>query len=142
MRENSINSTQTCSSTGAVIIKDTDKLMKSYEFIDWWTSKDAQLAYSRDVESTLGMSARHLSANVDVFEDIEWENEYKQALSTQWKDIDDFYISPASYFVTRNITNAFRMVVMSNSNPRDTLNKYSRDMQEELERKRKEFGLS
>ena len=140
--EDGINRTETCNSTGAVIIKGTLKLDKAYEFINWWTSDEAQTSYAQDVESTLGLSARHLSANRNAFKTMEWETEYKNALMEQWKEIDDFYISPASYFVSRNLTNAFRKVIMNNTNPRDTLNTYSRGMQEELDRKRKEFGLS
>lgn len=49
--------------------------------------------------------------------------------------------SIASYYVTRNIYNAYRKVTVNNSNPREVLYKYNTEINNELERKREEFGL-
>ena len=46
-------------------------------------------------------------------------------------------VIPSSYAVTRNIMNAFRETVNEGENPRDTLIWYNRDINAEIERKRK-----
>lgn len=140
--QDGIDRTESCLSTGAVIINRTRQLDAAYRFLDWWTSDETQLAYSQEVEATLGLSARHNTANRAAFEALEWEADYKNPLRTQWEQVEDFYASPASYYVSRNLSNAFRKVILQNANPRDTLNTYCRDMQKELDRKRHEFGLS
>jgi hypothetical protein len=49
--------------------------------------------------------------------------------------------TPVNYYIGRNLTNAFRRVVIKGENPRETLNYYNRDIDKEILRKRKEFGL-
>ena len=49
--------------------------------------------------------------------------------------------SIASYYVTRNLYNAYRRVTVNNTNPREVLYRYDRQMNEEIARKREEFGL-
>ena len=133
--------TESCVTTGSIIIKNTKNLDSAYLFIDWWTSAETQLAYADEVEATLGVASRHSTANLNAFLEASFEYEYKQPIFNQWQSVDDFPQSPASYYVTRSITNAFRKIVMKNANPRDTINRYARDMQQELDRKRKEFNL-
>ena len=48
---------------------------------------------------------------------------------------------PASYYVYRNLYNAFRKVCFDYENPRETLFIYNREMNNEIKRKRIEFGL-
>lgn len=55
--------------------------------------------------------------------------------------MSDIPQTPASYYVNRNILNAFRRVVYYNETPREVINKYAQDMDRELIRKRQEFGL-
>ncbi|MBS1327891.1 MAG: hypothetical protein HP041_07860 [Oscillospiraceae bacterium] len=48
---------------------------------------------------------------------------------------------PASYYISRNLYNAFRRVTLSGGNPREMLFKYNSAINQEIERKRIEFGL-
>ena len=50
-------------------------------------------------------------------------------------------IIPATYAVTRNLTNAFRTVVNDAENPRDTLIWYNKDINAEITRKLEDLGL-
>lgn len=141
MTDSGLRRTESCTTTGAIIIRNTRNMEGAIRFINWWTSEEAQSAYAQEVESTLGISARHSTSNLSAFASLPYEEDYKNAIQSQWQHIDDYPQSPASYYVSRSITNAFRKIVMKNANPRDTLNHYTRDMQRELERKRREFDL-
>ena len=46
-----------------------------------------------------------------------------------------------SYYISRSLTNAFRAVLYNSRNPRETMLRYTADMQKELERKNTEFDL-
>ena len=142
MQEGELIKSETLLTTGAIVIKDTKDKEGAFRFLDWWTSDDIQSEYAGEIEASLGPAARYTTANINAFDTLGWDKDTKNVLKTQRQDLDDFYASAASYYISRNITNAFRKVVLKNTNPRDTLNAYSRDMQQELERKRKEFGLS
>ena len=48
---------------------------------------------------------------------------------------------PGSYFLSRNITNAFRAVVYKNVDPTDALYDYTYKINQELTQKRKEFNI-
>ncbi len=45
------------------------------------------------------------------------------------------------YFTGRHLDNAFRSVVISNEDPREALDQYTRFINEEIFKKRSEFGL-
>ena len=60
-------------------------------------------------------------------------------LNAQRSQLTEIPIIPASYAVTRNIMNAFRETVNEGENPRDTLIWYNRDINDEIERKRREI---
>jgi hypothetical protein len=59
----------------------------------------------------------------------------------QWKTIDFVELTPVSYYMGRNIMNAFRRVVFKRANARETLNHYNREIDREIARKRAQFGL-
>ena len=46
---------------------------------------------------------------------------------------------PATYYVNREITNAFRRVVLKNQNPRETLILFNRSINKEIKRKNEEL---
>ena len=48
---------------------------------------------------------------------------------------------PGGYYVQRSLTNAFRKVVYNWENEREVLNEYTKKIDEEIKRKRTEFGL-
>ena len=48
---------------------------------------------------------------------------------------------PGGYYTSRNVDNAFRRVFFHNDNPREALNYWNRQINDEIQRKRKEYGL-
>ena len=49
--------------------------------------------------------------------------------------------SPAAYYVTRNLSNAYRRVIYQLENPRDVIFRYCKNIDDELQRKRIELGM-
>ena len=48
---------------------------------------------------------------------------------------------PGGYYTSRNVDNAFKAVIYNNTNPREALNYYNKQINAEILRKREEFGL-
>ena len=127
---------------GAVIFDSISNKESGWEFIKWFTSTEAQVQYGTQTEGLLGTMGRFDTANVEALGQLSWsENELKR-LRAQQDELVEIPIIPSSYAVTRNIMNAFRETVNSFQNPRDTLIWYNRDINDEIQRKRRDLGLS
>lgn len=141
--ENGIDRSQNCSAlTAAVVVDKGDKdYTDAMKFVDWITSDSVQEKYSFNSETRVGISARVQTANINVLEKISWSGEELDVLKQQWAHVKRIPISPAQYYVSRNLSNAFRKVVYQYENPRDVIYRYSSEIDEELIRKRAELGI-
>ena len=72
---------------------------------------------------------------------LDFERSEYEALSKQWSAVREIEEVPGSYYTVRDVDNAFRSVVLSGQNAKETLVSYSRDIDSEIQRKRSEFGL-
>ena len=133
--------TETASGTAAVLLKDCKQKDRAWEFIKWWTDAPTQAAYGTELEASLGVAARYDTANREAFDSIGWTDEEAAVLKEQWAQVTDIPQIPGNYFISRCLTNAFRMVVDEGENPVRALNIYNKDMNAEIKRKRAEFGL-
>lgn len=127
---------------GIVMFKKAKDYDAAWKFIQWFAGADAQSNYSNEIENVLGPSARFDPANVEAFRTLAWDEETQTQLLNQWESMKMIPQTPAGYYISRNVTNAFRKVVYNGANPREALNSYNRDMNEEIVRKRKLLGLA
>lgn len=139
--EAGINRAQSCSGSSAIIPKASTMKDESFKFIDWWTNETVQTRFGNELETIMGTAARYNSANINAFNNLKWSKSELDNLNIARKSVYDIYQTPASYYISRNLSNAFRKVVYYFANDREVLNKYSKDMNNELKRKRQEFGL-
>ena len=131
----------TTSSTAGVILSQSDKKEAAWEFMKWWMSEDTQTRYGRELEAILGTSARWNTANVEAFFALPWDTRHAEIIRAQMENAREQLIVPGGYFTGRHIINAWNSVVVSNENVRDVLEKAVKDINKELENKRKEFGI-
>ncbi|MDD4077107.1 MAG: extracellular solute-binding protein [Bacilli bacterium] len=132
------------SGTAVVMLKQTKReqdYKSAWDFMRWWVSKDIQTSYARELESILGAAARHNTANVLSFQNLAWTREEREVLIEQWSKSVGVPEVPGGYYTGRNLENAFREVVNSDTNPRETLQEYIILINAEIRKKRKEFGL-
>ena len=136
-----INNTACGNGTCAVILKGAKNRENAWTFVDWFTDKEAQVAYGQEIESVLGVAGRYDTANQEAFLSLSWDYEQQTMIQEQWDSMFLLEQVPGGYFVDRNLTNAFRNVVFKNANARQTLVEYDKVINKEIRRKRKEFGL-
>jgi ABC-type glycerol-3-phosphate transport system substrate-binding protein len=127
--------------TACVIFEKTKDKDAAWEFIKWFTSEEIQVQFGRTLESLMGPAARYDTANVKAIAGLPWTTEQYDLLMEQMQHIKEVPQIPASYYVSRNLTNAFRKVCFDWANPRETLYTYNVEINKEIERKRIEFGL-
>ncbi|MDD6236820.1 MAG: extracellular solute-binding protein [Clostridiales bacterium] len=141
MRDGVIHREQITSSTGSVIMRKSVLQKEAAAFLDWWSCADTQKEYGDTVESMLGLSGRYYSANQQVQSQVVWPEAFQDAISDSYADFTDLPQTLATYYLSRNINNAFRKVVYNNGNSRETLYNYTREINDELTRKRSDFRL-
>lgn len=125
-----------------MIATDNETLKQnSWEFMKWWSSADAQVRFGREIEALLGSSARYATANKDAFSQLSWSADDIEILNAQWEQTVGIREVPGGYFTGRHIANAVRKVINDKDDTRETIIDYSIKIDEEITKKRKEFGL-
>ena len=89
----------------------------------------------------MGASARYATANRVAFDQLSWSKKDLDVLKEQWEWAFGIPEIAGGYYTSRHITNAIRNVMNDNDDPRETILDYSRTINEEIEKKRIEFGL-
>jgi len=126
-----------------MMIKTEDETLKqnSWEFMKWWADADTQVRYGRELEALLGSSARYATANRDAFVQLSWSAHDIEVLQEQWDWAKGIKEIAGGYYTGRHVTNALRKVTSAKDDPRETIIDYVLQINEEIEKKRKEFGM-
>jgi len=122
-------------------IEDEARRLRAWEFLKWWASAPTQVRFGREIEALLGSSARYNTANIEAFPQLAWSAKDVKTLINQWKQTQGIREVPGGYFTGRHITNAVRKVINKKLDPRETIIDYTVAINEELKKKRIEFGL-
>lgn len=137
--DRSVYSTGTCT---MMIHSDNEvKKQLAWEFMKWWAETDTQVRFGRELEALLGSSARYATANKEAFSQLAWSADDVEVLEEQWKTTVGFREVAGGYYTGRHIINAVRKVINEKEDPRETILDYAITINEELIKKRKEFGL-
>lgn len=146
LTENSaVNRAQTSSGTAAIMLKSCVKkglAEDAYEFITWWTGGEAQAHYGNQLEAIMGVAARYTPANTEAFQKLGWSGKESAEIKEQWKWVTATEQIPGSYYINRALTAAFRMTVDEDLKARRQLLISNQDINDEITRKRSEFGLN
>ncbi|MCL2107951.1 MAG: extracellular solute-binding protein [Oscillospiraceae bacterium] len=140
--DGSINRSTSCWGNASMILSNCKDPDKAWEFMRWWVSSDTQLRFGRELESVMGTAARYPTANLVAFNQLGWNARDNSVLNRQWEWVVGTPEVPGGYYVQRHIINAVRRVINDSVDMRETLLDYTRSINNELEKKRKEFGLS
>lgn len=130
--------------SATMMIKTENEAVKNnaWEFMKWWASADTQVRFGREIEALLGSSARYATANRDAFTQLSWSADDIEILQEQWNQTVGIREVPGGYYTGRHITNAIRKVINDQDDPRETILDYSITIDEEINKKRIEFGLT
>lgn len=137
------NNTVTSKALSASIMlesaKDKDA---SWEFLKWWTSAQTQIDYAKEMETIMGAAARYTTANVEALKRLSWPSKDLSVILKMMEKSEGIPQVPGGYMTNRQFTYAFLKVVNDSLNPYETLNEYIKEINKEINRKRKEFKLN
>ena len=112
-----------------------------WAFMKWWVSAETQVRFGREMESLLGSSARYATANRQAIEQLPWSEEQLKVIREQMKWAVGFREVAGGYYTNRHLTNAIRKIINQHTDQRETITTYARTINEEILKKREEFGL-
>ena len=135
-----------CVTSEAMIIKNmaekngtTDE---AWSFIKWWTESTTQTAYAREMEAVLGTAGRYLVANLESYAAAVWPDNMQPAITKVLDDLHGIPQVPGGYITGRYLYNAFITVITEYENAADTLFECNEQIDKEITKKRREFGLA
>ena len=131
----------TGSATMMIKTEDDELRQNAWEFMKWWATADTQVRFGREIEALLGSSARYATANRDAFANLSWSTDDIEVLDKQWDNTVGIREVPGGYFTGRHISNAIRKVINEKVDSRETIIDYSILIDEEIKKKRIEFGM-
>ncbi|MBR0302488.1 MAG: extracellular solute-binding protein, partial [Clostridia bacterium] len=135
-----VDHTVAATSSGIIMPKSTKNPELAWRFIDWYTSKDPQLEYCNEMVALLGPSAKQAVANKEAFFSLPWTSQERQVLQNAFETSKEIEVYPGDYFIVRYFNFAFNKAYSDGADPSDSLLEYVSVINEELTRKRKEFG--
>ncbi|MCQ2448574.1 MAG: extracellular solute-binding protein [Clostridia bacterium] len=139
--DGSINYTAPAASSGIMMLKSCKQKDKAWEFMKWVTSTETQSRYAIEVESVLGVAAKHATANLGAIEGMSWTDAEYAALKDQSQHLQGTPEIPGGYYTARAIDFAFASVYANGKKPDAAILKQVEMLNSEITRKRAEFGL-
>lgn len=127
--------------TASIILKDAKNADDAWTFMQWFNRPEIQSQFVSELENEMGVLGRRVPANLISFESTNWSRAEQAKLTGQWKQVKEIPELPGGYYTSRNIDNAFREVVFQMGNARESLFYWNKDINEEIKRKRYEFGV-
>lgn len=128
--------------TASVLMATSKKQAQGWEFLKWWMSGDTQTDYGNEIENVLGVAGRVATANLEALENLPWSAVDYRQLSAQMEWVKAIPQIPGSYYLERNIKNAFYTVYDDKEDPREVLQDIVNTINDEITSKRREFGLN
>ncbi|WP_223067895.1 extracellular solute-binding protein [Paenibacillus caui] len=139
--DGSINRISAANGTAGIILKNAKNKEAAWKFMQWWNSPETQSQFVKELENEMGVLGRRTPANIEAFAATPWSRSEQTVLMEQWKQVEEVPELPGGYYTSRNIDNAFRSVVFQWKNPRESLYFWNKQINEEITRKRYEFGV-
>ncbi len=135
--DGTINHASTGGGTSCSILKSTkEKEEAAWKYMKWWTDTETQTNYSMTVESILGPTGRVAISNMEAMLDgLAWEDDADVQLRKAWNQVEEVPEVPGSYYTSRSIDHCFWNVINSAKIPKDMLNKWGLEADNEIERK-------
>ncbi|WP_317890705.1 extracellular solute-binding protein [Paenibacillus arenilitoris] len=122
-----------------VMFKSTKMAEEGWKFLKWWTSAEAQERFGNDIEMLNGQAFRWNTSNIEAFMTLPWKPEDAASILEQWRWFKEIPNVPGSYYLARELQNAWNRTVLDGINPRSSLETAVKDIEREMSRKLQEF---
>lgn len=141
-KDGTINRSVAGAVTSSILLSKAKNKEASWEFLKWWTAKDAQIKFGYSLESIMGPAGRYTPANKDALYQIPWRKADFDILMNQWQFTKGINEVPGSYLTSRFLDFSFKSVVNNGADPADEILNTKQIVDNEIRSKRKELSLN
>lgn len=127
--------------TNSMILAGAEDKELAWSFLKWWLGAETQTVFAQRMESVLGAAGKYMTANLEALQGLNWTYQEASHLMAQYEQVTALPEVPGSYYLTRTITFAFNNVYNNKAIPAEALSENVFSFNEEIARKRAEFGL-
>ena len=127
--------------SATVILNGCDDLLTAWQFVQWQTSASVQAEYGNRIVALIGPAAKYETANIQAINDMSWTAREKAAIMDQMDNLNAIKNYPGSYIYARYMKFAFLDAYNNGADPYEAMMSYIPAINDEIARKRKEFGL-
>ena len=127
--------------TASIVLSDSKHKEAAVEFIDWWSSDEAQINFGSFLESLLGAAGRYAIANVAGLEKLSWTKLQARNLKLQLENTVGVPEVPGGYYTGRNLNNAFRAIIDDGIDVREAMYDCNKLLIEEMQYQRDALGI-
>ncbi len=141
MADGTINRMVTTNGVASIILEQSKHKQAAWEFLKWWSDAPTQVRFAKELESQLGTAARYPTANLEAMEMIPWNYSELQKIKAQGEWTRAIPEVPGGYVLQRYVDFSFKAVVNSGEDAGEQIRAYNQEINDEIRRKRIEFGL-
>lgn len=136
-----VNHTVNSGVSGIMMLHTCADKEAAWEYMKWWTGKNAQSEYGNEYKALLGASGQYATANMEALKSMPWTASEMQTLEQCFGWLTATPEMPGGYIIARNVEFAFLRVYNDSADPVESMMEYIDAINSELSRKRKEFDL-
>lgn len=127
--------------TACMIYEKSHKKQDAWKFVKWWLSAQTQENFGNTLENYYGTAFRWNTANVKAFAQLPWGSKERNAILEQWQWYKTLVHIPGSYYIPRDMQNAWNRTVLDGVSARMSLQQAEASINREIKRKEIEFGV-
>lgn len=139
--DGTINNTTVATAGGIAMLKGTSDKEATWKFMCWYTDVDFQVGLCNELITLLGPAAKTTTANIAAMAEMPWSNTEYKNLMAQYENTVGIPAYPGNYVVDRYTGMAFNAAYSDGENPAEALLQYVNSANNEISRKRTEFGM-
>lgn len=128
--------------TCSIIISSTEYPEEAWKFIQWWSSDEVQTQYGQEVEATFGVASRWNPANVEALKTLPYTEKEMSVILEQWSHFKEAHNTLGGYYTHRYLNTALNQTILQGKNARIALEDAVKEINKEMLRKQKEFGIT
>ncbi len=121
--------------------KEEKRQHDAWQYIKWFTGAECQESYGNEMVAIMGPSAKYNTANRQALKNVPWTAEERIMIEAQFNNLASIPNYPGSYIIARYTDFAFMAAYNDGEDAQDAINDYIPNINEEITRKRAEFGL-
>ncbi|HHV50391.1 MAG TPA: extracellular solute-binding protein [Clostridiales bacterium] len=138
--DGSICNVQPAADRACVVFESSDKKEMAWEYLKWWLSAETQTQFGYNMQTRYGVEYMWNTANLKAFARLQFPQEHKEVILSQWSNMREIVRHPATYMAERELSNAWTRVVTQGKTVRVSLDEAANIINREITRKMEEFG--